>query len=186
MPLEVKTDRCKTHPGRPAVDSCARCKRPLCLACAVPVRGQVLGPECLTPDLTGGSEQPEPTAWIGWAGAAAIAGAAIAAAATALPWTRFGNGAGPFGAWVTSLRWSVLAAVAIWASLIWMVLTRRTRGMVATSVRLALTVTSITAGVLSIVAPPPFTKAALGPWVFIAGAVMALVGTLAGIGTRRR
>src|SRR5438034_11336569 len=43
-----RASRCPVHPGRPSVGICAGCRRPLCLTCAVPVRGALVGPECLS------------------------------------------------------------------------------------------------------------------------------------------
>ena len=52
MPTEERTtkgtERCATHPSRLTVGTCDVCGRPLCVECAVPVRGRVLGPECLS------------------------------------------------------------------------------------------------------------------------------------------
>src|SRR6266545_746437 len=51
VPVDEKStksgDRCDLHPASPSVAECQSCGRPLCLPCAVPVRGRVLGVECL-------------------------------------------------------------------------------------------------------------------------------------------
>ena len=83
------------------------------MTCAVPVRGRVLGPECLGSELgePAITTVPEPDraptgSWV------AVAGAVVALVATAGPWTRTGAGDRLFGAWVPSLRWSMVAALA--------------------------------------------------------------------------
>lgn len=163
------------HPGAQAVAVCEGCGRPLCLACAVPVRGRVLGRECLPADATtpnGAEPAPAPRAstprnLLG-------AGFAAALAATALPWTRFGEGARPFGAWAWDPRWSMLAAPAALAGLIVWVIGRR-RGGRTWSVALAFLGAAVTAGsLLAILNPPPFTKPALWPWIGLVGGVLAM------------
>ena len=43
----TRTSRCANHPGEAGIAACELCGRWLCVACAVPVRGRVIGPECL-------------------------------------------------------------------------------------------------------------------------------------------
>ena len=50
-PGAVAHERCVHHPGRAAVARCSACEEPICLPCAVPVRGRVVGPECLAAEL---------------------------------------------------------------------------------------------------------------------------------------
>jgi hypothetical protein len=109
----TSTTWCATHPGRPAVARCGVCDRPLCLACAVPVRGEAIGAECLSAVLGDeGVPAPPERAHRPPAPFLALLGALVALAGTTLPWTRFGAGSGAFGAWNGTVRWSVVAAVA--------------------------------------------------------------------------
>ena len=166
--------RCETHPGAPAVAACDGCGRALCIVCAVPVRGRVLGHECLPADAKSpnGDEPLRPPR----PGASRIvlgSGFGVALLATALRWTRFGEAARPFGAWAWDPRWSMLAAAAALAgSAIWVV--GRRRGGRTWSVLLAGLGAAVAVGsLLSILNPPPFTKAAVWPWVSLAGGILA-------------
>src|SRR2546422_598115 len=44
----ARPGRCANHPAVALVGTCEVCGRPLCIACAVPVRGRLIGPECLS------------------------------------------------------------------------------------------------------------------------------------------
>src|SRR5438105_3253960 len=105
--------RCATHPSSPSVALCHSCARPLCLRCAVPVRGEVFGPECLagvlgpngatTPRVVPSRGRDLPYALIGFSLVGAVVG-------SILPWTRFGDPSGIFGGWgIDPQRWSSLA-----------------------------------------------------------------------------
>ena len=102
MPTEERTtkgaERCATHPSRLTVGRCDVCGRPLCVECAVPVRGRVLGAECL-PEVLGSdlpaTEPPRPWRSLRSPVDRVIGAAfAVAALATLLPWTRFSTGSG--------------------------------------------------------------------------------------------
>jgi len=124
-------ERCANHPTRTTVASCDVCGRPLCVECAVPVRGRVLGTECLSEVL--GDETPvaAPRPWrrrVVRAPTDRVAGAmlAIVVGATMLPWTRFSTGSGFAGAWGFDARWSMdVAVVAMVALALWFALGRR-------------------------------------------------------------
>lgn len=150
------------------------------MTCAVPVRGRVLGPECLGAELgePAISATPEPDRAL--AGAwAAVAGAVLALVATAGPWTRTGAGDRPFGAWVPSFRWSMVAAVA--AALLlgaaWWLRSRGARSG-ATLVIVCGTMTTV-ASALAIAFPPTFQVASWGPWVAAIGGLVAVGGAIA-------
>jgi hypothetical protein len=154
----------------------------VCLACAVPVRGRVLGPECLADELgdPGISTPPEPDrpvtgSWV------AFAGALLALLATAGPWTRTGAGDRFLGAWVPSVRWSMVAAVAATALLpvAWWFRTHPARAgailMIVGGIAIAL------ASALAIAFPPTFQAASWGPWVAATGGTIAVAGAVANI-----
>jgi hypothetical protein len=170
---DVERERCSHHPGRAAVARCASCERALCLGCAVPVRGRVIGPECLAEELgdPGLVVPPEPqdagrAAWV------TVAGTIVAVLGTAAPWTRTGAGNRPFGAWVPTMRWSVVAALAAVAllAIVWWIGRRDAR---ATSLALALAVVALAASILAIALPPTFQTASWGAWVTAAGSAIA-------------
>ena len=184
--MQDKASKCRQHPGTAAIAECDECGTPLCLRCSVPVRGKVFGPECLPEDLRIDLPPPAPTrrdrmlfAWTG-------IGALIAVAATALPWKRYGLGSGPFGAWGSTMRWSILAGVAaimclfVWAlvSIVGLKPGKTWRGALRTIAVL------IGAGAaLHVLRRPGFGPLAMGPWVCLAGAAIALAGTFFGRGT---
>jgi len=120
---------CERHPGKPSVATCDECGRPLCLTCAVPVRGRVLGPGCLSREL-GPELAPSPPAPAAGRPILLVTGIGFAAAAisTALPWKKFGEGSGPLGAWGLAPRWSILAGVAaLLGLLVWATVSLRGR-----------------------------------------------------------
>ncbi len=187
MPSEERTtksaERCDLHPANPSVARCDGCGRPLCLACATPVRGRVLGVECLAEALGPDSPLLEPApprlrmsrveAFTGWA-------LGLEVAATMLPWARFGEGSGPFGAWGRSFRWSMVAAVSAALGLALWLLSRALRrppGRLSAWVQPLLASLMTAGSALALLRPPSFTHPWIGPW-------FALVAGLATLGVR--
>jgi hypothetical protein len=163
------------HPHRVSVARCDNCGRTLCIACAVPVRNAVYGGECVSAML--GDEvgpQAATTQPVASPGVMAVTGAfAVAALGTTLPWTRFQEGSGPFGAWGLSPRWSMLAAIAAVCGLVLSVAAwREMRPALVTAARIAAIVVVI-AAILAITRPPAFAPPWLGPWITLAGGVAA-------------
>ncbi len=99
----------------------------MCLACAVPVRGAVYGSECLAQVL---GEEPRDGAEVARDGVSTripmMVAFAVALASTALPWTTFGEGSGPMGAWGRSPRWAMVAALAALLGLVVAIVANRT------------------------------------------------------------
>ncbi|HXF73218.1 MAG TPA: hypothetical protein VNO79_11480 [Actinomycetota bacterium] len=183
--------RCASHPRIPAAAVCDACGRPLCLGCAIPVRGRVLGPCCLETALGpvpdgGHAVRPAPDAI-----PAGLVGASLALAtlATALPWTRFGVGSGAFGAWSGSFRWSMVAATAAVLGLGLWSLGRRGR-LGAHRLRPgffgALAGVGATGALLAIAHPPPFARPSLGPWLALVACAAAAVAAAWWERARRR
>jgi hypothetical protein len=154
----------------------------MCLACAIPVRGRALGSECLAAAL--GPDAPllelvgrEPGTT---ARRIARASFGLAVVATLLPWSRFGPGSEPFGAWAAVPRWSMLAAVAAVAGLLLSVLGRwspippHARDL-AMSVAGAVVVAG---SALALANPPAFTSPWLGPWVALLAGAAATAASL--------
>lgn len=175
-----RSDRCEMHPGVPSVAHCDRCRRALCVDCAVPVRGRILGPECVpaSPGEAPGPDSPAPGRVARRPGLAGVGATfAICVALTALPWTRFGHASGPFDAWRWP-RWSLMAAVAavvglaVWAFQWWRPrMTDRAALLVLASLAAVTTLGGLLAGLV----PAPLTKPTWVPWVVAAiGAVAAL------------
>ena len=180
MPVETtkSAERCRDHPGSPSVARCASCGRTLCIACAVPVRGTVLGPECLPPEVAAEARAEDPgrtpmPVWWRATGAALL----VLMVATVFPWTRFGTASGWFGAWGTPLRWSTVSAVAAsLAMLVWLV--RRRPGRATAWAVAALSFVAAAGAELAIINPPPFTRASAAPWVAVVAGVAAGVASL--------
>ena len=155
----------------------------MCLACAIPVRGITVGQECLA--LALGDEAPPPsppeTPPIDVARWITLGGFALAAIATLVPWSRFGTGSEPLGAWGDSFRWSLVAAVAAVVGLLLAATRSRNLGPVVVAAAIVV-VTSI----LSVADPPAFTSPWLGPWFALAGGAIAFVGAGMRLGRVRR
>jgi hypothetical protein len=175
-------ERCLHHPSRTAVARCSVCDQPVCLACAVPVRGRVLGPECLADELGDPAltTAPDPDRHVAgsWV---AFSGAVLALLATAGPWTRTGAGARLLGAWVPSVRWSMVAAVMATALLpvAWW-FRRHPARTGAIVVAIGGTAIAVSAA-LAIAFPPTFQTASWGPWVAAVGGSIAVAGAVANL-----
>jgi hypothetical protein len=186
-PDAVAHERCAHHPSRAAVARCNACEEPVCLACAVPVRGRTVGTECLATELGDPAltvpPDPSPPA----AGSSVVlAGAALAVVATIGPWTRTGAGHRILGAWVPSVRWSTFAAVSGIVLLVaaWLLRARGTR--IGATVRVVAASVVAAASALAITFPPTFQVASWGPWFGLAGGTIAFVGAIIGLVRERR
>jgi len=119
-----------------------------------------------------------------------VAGAAfaVAVASTALPWSRFGEGSGPFGAWGRSLRWSLLSgASAVLGLIVWAV--RRRRDLPGWGWDAALTALGwllAIGAILALIHPPSFARAGFAPWIALAAAAVAIAASFPLASRRRR
>lgn len=183
-------DRCAVHPRSPAIQACEGCGRPLCLTCAIPARGRVLGAECLeaaigpVPDLDPTAAPPPEAA------PARLVGAALGAAllVTTLPWSRFGAGSGAFGAWSRTFRWSMVAAVAAAVgALLWTLARRGWLGAhrLPPAVFGAVAAAGGVGALLAIAHPPPFARPSLAPWLALAACLAAVAGSVGWVRSRR-
>jgi len=175
VPVEERStrnlERCDQHPSRPSVGRCDGCGRALCLSCAVPVRGSLLGAECL-PERIGGEPAPPPAPEPAWPSALIVACLALCLLGTALPWSRAGPDAGAFGAWGGPPRWATLTTLAAVAGVVVWLVARFTRLLPERTADRALAVLGGLAAVgaaLAIWHPPAFTPVWLGGWVSLAG-----------------
>jgi hypothetical protein len=179
-PGTLRKGRCATHPGEDSVAVCDVCGRALCIVCAVPVRGSVVGQECLAEVLEDPPEAPMFTARPSPARVLVAAGLALTLAASILPWARYGDASGMFQAW--TMHWSLVAVVAAAAGLLALGLRRRLPGDQRVQA-----VALVAAGALALlgvamhgVHPPPLSeRAPLGWGVAMLGSSLALVGALA-------
>jgi hypothetical protein len=178
-PATARPGRCTHHPGVAAVGACDICGQGVCVACAVPVRGAIVGPECLAavlekvPDTARVPPQISPIGdWL------ARAGFGLVVALTVLPWSRFGQGSRILGAWATN--WSLLAALAAIAGL-GLALFVRYRPV---DPRLAATAYGILAvfvalgALLHLYRPPLLSEASAAAVVALLGAGLALLGAV--------
>jgi hypothetical protein len=97
--VDIERQACSIHTDRQAVERCAECGRPACLACAVPVRGRVLCTSCAAREL--GERTPaEELAPVRSRRPDLVAGALLLAALvlTTPPWHRIG----PLTEWFTA------------------------------------------------------------------------------------
>ena len=185
MPLEEPrtrtAERCSRHPTRSAVARCDGCGRRLCLPCAVPVRGLVLGSECLPEQAASDRDRDTGGERLALTRERIATGAAFAITlvATVVPWTRFGVGSGVFGAWVSGPRWATLSAIAAAAGCgTWIVQHVRARAPRRFDVALTMLGGLVAVGALLAMArPPAFTRTWIGPWVALAAGVTACVAS---------
>lgn len=182
--------RCENHPDSAAVARCARCGRRLCIACAIPVRGIVVGPECL-PEVLPDTSVPVPAPLVTprrWDVVAAL-GFGLVLGLTLFPWSKFGEDSGRLEAWAG--HWSLLASASasagLVAALVAVLRPFRTRLEAALYGMLALA--SAAGAVLHYLNPPPLSEpsvipllAVIGPLVVVAVAVRKVLATLHRLG----
>jgi hypothetical protein len=149
----------------------------------VPVRGLVLGSECLAQVLGEEPATEEPVVR-----RVSVPGAAFAVATltTLAPWTTLGQGSGPFGAWSTSPRWSMLAAIAAVAGLLLELAAPRLR--IGTRIRaiagIVLGLAVVTGSALAFFRPPFPADSVVTPWIAASAGAVAAAAELAEL--RRR
>jgi hypothetical protein len=175
----TRAGRCANHPAVARVGACALCGRPLCVACAVPVRGQIIGPECLSKVLV----DPPPPVQIpavipARAGQLIAAGFGLVLIASAFPWSRFGVSSRFFGAWTS--RWPFLAVGAAAVGLFLVILDRYrpVENRLGTLALFLLAVISLVAAVTAHRSPPLLSESTAWPLVAAGGAAVALAGVL--------
>ncbi len=113
---------------------------------------------------------------------------AVATLSTMLPWSRFGVGSSPFGAWGRSLRWSMLASVAAASGLVLSaVLGALPARLRRTCYAIIAVLSALVAcgALLAILRPPSFTHVSLAPWLALIAGLTGLVASLATRSPRR-
>jgi hypothetical protein len=176
----ARKGRCANHPGETQVAACDVCGRPLCVACAVPVRGSVVGPECVAtvvPDIPEPAVSARPRSW---GRGATVAGFSIILAASILPWARYGDASGPMEAWAP--HWSLLALASAVAGLVtfFFFRGRRSDPLIEAGLLLGFAAVALLGAVFHGVHPPPLSTAATIGWgLGLAGGILAAVGAAA-------
>ncbi len=172
-----KPGRCANHPAVASVGACDVCGRALCLSCAVPVLGKVIGPECLSKVLVDAPPPPRVAPPVGPRGRTlALIGFSVILLTSVFPWSRFGDSSRYFGAWAP--HWSLVSGAAALLGLIY-VLIDRVRPLDPRVLIAGLFVSSVVAGaaaILHYLNPPLLSESTRWPWVALGGAVVALVG----------
>ena len=176
----ARKGRCSIHSGEDAVAACDVGGRGLCIACAVPVRGSVVGQECLSEVLEDPPPPPTPPGPPPRARAVALSGFLLVVASTILPWSRYGDASGWMEAW--SPHWSLLAASAALAGTVVMLLRRRMPWdqQVQSLILVALAVVSLVGVTLHALHPPPLSERWVqrGWGLALLGSCAALLGAL--------
>jgi len=182
----ARAGRCANHPAVARVGVCDACGRPLCLACATPVRGRLIGPECLSTVLV----EPPPSRLIPFpiprgGDRVAAAGFALALLSSILPWSR-GLVSGPFSAW--AWHWSLAAcALAVAGLAVSIMAWRRPQHPVReTAAEVGLAVGVGTFALLHAAYPPSLSATTAVPLLAFLGAAVALGGALAKVMALRR
>jgi hypothetical protein len=178
-PATPRKGRCSVHPGEDSVAVCDVCGRPLCMGCAIPVRGSVVGQECLGEVLEDPPPAPAPPGPPPRARAVALSGFLLVVCSSILPWARYGDASGTLEAW--TMHWSVLALVAALAGALLMIFRRRMPWAqnVQSTILVALAAAALVGVILHGVHPPPLSeRTTLGWGLAVVGACAALLGAL--------
>jgi hypothetical protein len=155
------------------------CGRPLCVSCAVPVRGSIVGRECLSTvleDAPGPERIPSPVRRLG--GRLAMAGFGLVVLVSLLPWSRFGDSSRYLGAWTP--HWSLIAAMAGLAGFAFSVIImyRPLDPRLEAAVFACLGSLIAAAAVIQHRHPPILSEATFWPWVAFLGGTLAVLGAI--------
>ncbi|HYT30726.1 MAG TPA: hypothetical protein VEN82_08095 [Actinomycetota bacterium] len=176
-PSFIRHGRCAVHVAAPAIAACDVCGRALCLPCAIPVRGSVVGSECLSKIVEDAPPTPAPSRIPSRGDGLAAAGFGLALLLSILPWSRFGDAAGFGQAW--TVHWSLLSAAAalagVAAVLVFHLLPLDPRIEALAYGGLAALIA--VGAILHAIHPPPLSRATGVPWrLAVLGAVLAVAG----------
>jgi hypothetical protein len=174
-----RAGRCANHPIVASVGACDLCGRALCLGCAVPVRGRVIGPECLSKVLVDAPPLPHvPDPIPARGGRLALVGFGVVVITSVFPWSRLGDSSGYFGAWAP--HWSLVAIGAAVLGLL-LILVDRFRPAdprVGTASLFLLAIVAGAAAFLHHRHPPLLAVSTIWPWFAVAGAGVAILGAI--------
>jgi hypothetical protein len=167
----AKSSRCVHHPVVPRVVACDVCGAQLCLACAVPVRGNVIGPECMGQVLEDSAHAVPPSAPPGpRTDLLAVAGFGLVVLLSIVPWNHSLESSELFRAW--TLHWSLLAVLGASIGLVVSVATwRHPRDLrLEAALQLGLGLLVGVAALLHFQRPPPLSSPSVAP-------ILAMIGT---------
>lgn len=166
------------HPGAVEVGRCEVCGRPLCVSCAVPVRGAVLGSECLPvvlEDTPGPLAPALPASSVG--DLPAIIGFGLVVALSVIPWSRYGDASGFLQGW--SPHWSLLSVGAAVAGLaVTLAFRRRPRDpRIEAAVLTGLAALVATGAILHALRPPSLSRVWWYAWLLpLAASALVMLG----------
>jgi hypothetical protein len=173
---------CANHPDRPAVGTCGRCGRGLCVECAIPFRGDLRCEADAALELGDPTPAPAPPRRRFGIDLLALALLVIALAATIPPWHRSGTLTSILSVWRPNPDpWSTVAAVLLAASFTVLLLTlfRGGRGRGADLTWAFLAALAAAATVVTFLRAPQFFSTTLAPVVMlVAAAGAAMLGFL--------
>jgi hypothetical protein len=175
-----KPGRCLHHPGIARAALCDVCGASLCLACAVPVRGVAVGPECLAKVLDDAEPAtPPPAPFVTRTDPVGAVVFGLVILLSALPWSRFGAASGPFLAW--TIHWSLLAVGGAVLGLFVAVAPTRRRWSPTLEVGLQLALATLVAAgaFLHYDRPPPLSSPTIVPILAGLAAAIAAAGGVA-------
>lgn len=174
----ARPGRCSSHPTLPSIATCDVCERSLCLACALPVRGRVVGPECLSALVEDVPPRAAPVPSRPKGDLLIVTGFALVLVLSIWPWARVGAASGYGEAW--TVHWSLLAVGAAALGLVAFLAMRRRAvdPRVVTAVVVLFSAAVAVGAVLHAAHPPTLSRANV-PWVLaVAGAAVAFVGAV--------
>jgi hypothetical protein len=172
----TKASRCLHHPALPRATACDVCGVPLCLSCAVPVRGNVVGPECLGTVLEDSAGPVAPsTPRRSRTDLLAVAGFGVVVLLSIVPWHHSLETPGFFGAW--TLHWSLVAVLGAALGLAGSVANlRRPRDpRLEATLQVGLGLVVGMAAMLHFQRPPPLSSPSVAPIFAMIGAGLAVL-----------
>lgn len=177
---------CGEHGDRPAVGTCGRCGRPLCVECAVPFRGSVRCQACAALELGDPAPSVKPRRTRLGLEPLALVLLVVGVAATVPPWHRSGTLTSVLSVWrPTPDTWSFVAAVCITlAGVICAISLRRRRRAAGWPVAWATAAwLGSAAALISLIRVPDFFTVTAAPMAVMLAAAAA--GVLGLVRTRR-
>jgi len=176
--LPDRPGRCANHQAAASVGRCSVCGQPICLACAVPIRGALVGSECLSKVLEDVPEQVPPSPKHPFrADRLAMLGFGMILLLSIPPWTR-ALGPDLFDAW--SPHWSLWALLAAAAGLLTGLAAHRSSRIerAAPTIYVLCALAAATAAILHYRFPPTLSDHSVVPLFAVAAALLALAGGL--------
>ena len=176
---QARPGRCSLHPAATSVGACDVCGRPLCLACAVPVRGALVGRECLGAVLEDVPPvEPFPSPIRPRGGRVALVGFGLVVLTSLLPWSRFGDSSRYLGAWTFDV--SLIAAVAgvVGLAIALLALYRPVDSRVEAGAFVLLGLSVVVSAAFQYRNPPILSEATHWPLVAALGGTLAIVAGL--------